>query len=646
MQTGSTANTNRYSAEIDGLRAIAVLSVLLYHFDFTIFSGGFVGVDIFFVISGYLITRLILDEIQVSSSFRFKRFYLRRIRRLFPALFATLIATFGAATVLFSPEDLAKLSGSLVYALLSASNVFFWMQAGYFDSAAAMKPLLHTWSLSVEEQFYLIWPALLVLSSRVSKHFILSLIVLAGLVSLTASELTLTHSASAAFYWMPLRIFEFATGALLYWTQKYRKPDNAGSELLALCGIGLIAYCIFSFDEASSFPGALALLPCVGTACLIQAGPTRILGRILCSRPLVAVGLISYSLYLVHWPLVVFLKYSYGSELSLSQKGLLLAASFTCATLLYKLIERPLRHANNSNEHTNTDFALCCTLLTLTLALPAADAWANKGWSWRFSEARNFLTRYDINNKDYVWALWRKFEAQPNPQSRAYIIGDSQAADILNSIQLSGALSHYDLPPRLYHVQFSCGAVTVPATEKDHFYEQENELFLKTKSRRDVCEKQRDSAFAASALKDSDLIILSPFWRPYLVKRLPQTLEHIRNISRARIIVVGHKHMLASSTAIFNKHQSLVGIERFAAKFIDPETLQINSSLATIAAKQHVLFFDPLTALCDDNRSCQVVGEQGGPITFDTHHLTPEGAALMGAHFKAWLTQNDLSAGL
>lgn len=483
---GSDSTTNRYNAEIDGLRAIAILSVLLYHFDFALFSGGFVGVDVFFVISGFLITRLILDETQ-NSRFRFKRFYLRRVRRLFPALFVTLLATFIAATLIFSPEDLEKLSGSLVYALLSASNIFFWLETGYFDTSAALKPLLHTWSLSVEEQFYLIWPALLVASSRFIKRLTPALIALLAIASLILSELTLAYSASTAFYWMPLRIFEFCTGGLLYWTQRYRRPEHVHSDLLAFVGLSLIAYCVFNLDEASRFPGLLALLPCAGTACLIQAGPSRIFGRILCSRPLVATGLISYSLYLVHWPLVVFWKYIHGSELNIHQQVLLLISTIACATLLYYLVEKPLRSAaGRTTEHTNTSFALCCALLALILTLPAADAWANKGWSWRFSETNFFLTRYDINNKDYVWEQWKILEAQPNLKSRVYIIGDSQAADMLNAILSSEALQGYDLPPRVQHVQYFCGAVVIPASDLDFFYEKENTFFRNKKANREL----------------------------------------------------------------------------------------------------------------------------------------------------------------
>ena len=633
--------SSKYRPEIDGLRALAVLSVIIFHFDIALFSGGFIGVDIFFVISGFLITQLILDDIGLNR-FNLKQFYLRRARRLFPTFFATLLATFITAAILFSPEDLQKLSGSLVYALLSASNIFFWQQTGYFDSAATLKPLLHTWSLSVEEQFYLIWPGILILSSRFVKATVPITVLVCGLISLALSEYAINQSPATAFYWMPLRIFEFSMGGLLYWSRSYQRSDHIFSEVLALAGLCLIAYSIYTFNDASRFPGVLALLPCVGAACLIQAGPTRVLGRLLGSRPMVSVGLISYSLYLVHWPLVVFTKYVYGPKLNVLQQGWLLVGSFAAACLLYITIEKPLRYpAQNKSEQSSTGFALCCSLLALAMVLPAADAWANKGWIWRFSNVNTtFLTRYDINNKDYVWAFWRKVEAQPSEKSKIYIIGDSQAADMLNSIEQAKLLRTPDISPRVRHVQFSCGAVVVAPQELDIFYEKENILFRETKTQREVCENQRASAFSDRALKASGVIILSPFWQPYLVTHLSQTLDFIRERSQAQIIVVGHKHMLASSTSIFNNHKSLLGIEVAAAEFINPETIKINANLEKITKEKGVLFFNPLNALCDSSRTCHVVGEQGGPVTFDTHHLTPEGAVLMGKYFKNWLAQN------
>ncbi|UUY09836.1 hypothetical protein LRS11_07310 [Pseudomonas sp. J452] len=226
---------------------------------------------------------------------------------------------------------------------------------------------------------------------------------------------------------------------------------------------------------------------------------------------------------------------------------------------------------------------------------------------------------------------------QKNNDSKTYLVGDSQAADMLNAISQIETAPSLNFPPRVHHVQYSCGAVVVPTKNLDKFYNDENILFIKTKSNREQCEKQRNTAFSPNALKGSNLIIISPYWSKYLTKYLPDTIAHIQKETKATIVIVGQKHMLASSTGIYQKHKSFAGIEEAAAGFIDPETIAINKEIEIIANQKGVLFFNSLSALCPTAQSCQVVGSRGGPITYDTHHLTPEGAELMGRHFASWL---------
>src|SRR5688572_16591631 len=207
--------TDRYRRDIDGLRAIAVMSVVLYHYAPGTFPGGFVGVDVFFVISGFLITRLIHDAV-IANNFSFADFYLRRVRRLFPALLFTLLASTLAAILFLSPNHLTQYGGSLVSAIFSVSNFYFWRQSGYFDAAADTKPLLHTWSLSVEEQFYLVWPAVLVLLLTKTPRLPLLVVVGAlGIASVYLAERWLETDPSAAFFLAPARVIELASGAAL-----------------------------------------------------------------------------------------------------------------------------------------------------------------------------------------------------------------------------------------------------------------------------------------------------------------------------------------------------------------------------------------------------------------------------------------------
>ncbi|MET1081386.1 MAG: acyltransferase family protein [Pseudomonas sp.] len=633
-----------YNPEIDGLRSVAVLSVIFFHFGVAGFSGGFVGVDVFFVISGFLISRLIFSEVE-RGAFSYSRFFRRRVRRLFPALFATLVGTFFCGALVLAPEDLEKLSGSLVYSVFSLSNIFFWQQSGYFDTDATLKPLLHTWSLGVEEQFYLIWPVCIVLLYKtLGRKSFPVLMALAGVASLLACERVLSSSPSAAYYLMPLRVFEFVVGALLFWSQSLHALPARAKAALGVFGIVMIGYAIYAFNELTRFPGANALVPCVGAALVIYAGQEGVVGRVLASRVCVGVGLISYSLYLTHWPLVVFYKYITDQQLRLAEQLGLLVATFGLSLILYFWVERPFRQVQRGWKILGVStFGVGVAVFSLMIILPAAHAWANKGWAWRFKDGEQFLTRYDINNLKYVWARW---EALPpnnvvGPGKRnVYLLGDSQAADMLNVIESSSVLAANNAEVTVYHIPFMCGAVVVDAEKLERFYAIENKIFLETKTARKDCEVPRAEGFAVERLKTADLIILSPYWWEYLVGYLPATIEKIRESSTAPIIVVGQKHMLASSTSIFMKHQTLNGIEWAARHFIDPKSVRVNSELQKSAGKNNVYFFNPLDIICQAAMGCKVFGSEGGPIMYDTHHLTPEGAAFVASSFSEWLLRN------
>jgi len=315
-----TASPNHYKPEIDGLRAIAVLLILFFHAGFDWASGGYIGVDVFFVISGCLITRNIRRELN-NKNFSFTQFYIRRIKRLFPALFATLIITLSCAYILFSPADLERLGQSLQYAVLSISNFFFWQESGYFNDGSEIKPLLHTWSLGVEEQFYLIWPAIVVGISFFNKRlgFVFFLII-SIILSLWLNSVYLETSTSTVFFHLPFRIFEFAIGAMCVFFPNNRKYNKWVSNLLTLAGLLLIGYSGVIFDQNTIFPGFMALIPCLGTALIILSGQSNISQNFLSHQSMLKIGLISYSVYLIHWPLMVFYKYWLFSEIELIQQ--------------------------------------------------------------------------------------------------------------------------------------------------------------------------------------------------------------------------------------------------------------------------------------------------------------------------------------
>lgn len=393
----------KYVPEIDGLRAIAVLSVILFHADVPLFRGGYVGVDIFFVISGYLITRLIADEVKHTGSFSLSNFYIRRARRLFPALYFTFVLCFLFSFLLFTPQHFQRFGGELLYAAMSISNLYFWHESGYFNTAAEFKPLLHTWSLSVEEQFYLFWPLVLVFMLKQARQWALATtLAVIGLASLLANFVMadgysnmlsrvsplvaswFTDGASTIFFLTPFRIFEFAIGASLVAIKGWTSSRAWVSEASMAAGLVMIGYAVFTYDESIVFPSYNALIPCVGTALVILAVKAKFLGYVVRNRIAVSIGLISYSAYLIHWPIVVYYKYFKIYPISSGEKFLIVAASLILGYMMYRKIELPFRHPEQSaSSLSKSGYGFVCASLLLLISLPAATVWANAGWQWR-----------------------------------------------------------------------------------------------------------------------------------------------------------------------------------------------------------------------------------------------------------------------
>ena len=409
-----------YRADIDGLRAVAVMAVVLYHAGFTLFGGGFVGVDVFFVISGFLITDLIVREVRETGRFRFGRFYARRLRRLVPALLATVAGTWVAATLVFSPAQMQDFAASVPAALLSLSNVWFWFEADYFAASASSKPLLHTWSLSVEEQFYLVWPLLTVLVlARVRAALALAILLLLGAASLWAAEHWLVADRDAAFYLLPARVVELAMGAACAWALPLweRVRNNALDEMGLAAGLGTIAATVFLYDHHTPFPGMAALLPCAGTMLVILCGRARFAGAVLRAGPMVWTGRISYSLYLVHWPVTVFATQLATDGLGTVERWVVVALSIALGALSHAQVETRFRHGGSSTWRFSTVTAVVAALLAVP-AWSAGLAPGANGWTWRVPEHR--LTRTDRE-----WRAIAKAEACSAPAPAGTLAGDN-----------------------------------------------------------------------------------------------------------------------------------------------------------------------------------------------------------------------------
>jgi peptidoglycan/LPS O-acetylase OafA/YrhL len=335
---------DRYREDIDGLRAIAVLPVVFYHVGWSIFSGGFVGVDIFFVISGYLITSIILREIQ-RGEFSMWRFYERRIRRIYPAVLTVCVFVVVAGALLLPAQQFKRVGQALISMDLYASNILFFKQADYFNADSELNPFLHTWSLSVEEQFYLIFPIFLLFVFKLFKNKIHASLVAAIFISFIVSSFSVFRWPMAAFYLIPFRAWELAFGAFL----ATGIPRTAKTQSAFLSGIGILCmlYSIFFYSSATPFPGVAALLPCLGAALVIYGGNSaNVVNRWLGNPVLRHFGLISYSFYLWHWPVFVFGRYFFPNGSPLIIQLLQIAIAWSCAYLSWRYIETPFRKKN------------------------------------------------------------------------------------------------------------------------------------------------------------------------------------------------------------------------------------------------------------------------------------------------------------
>jgi peptidoglycan/LPS O-acetylase OafA/YrhL len=377
----------KYRPDVDGLRSIAVLSVIFFHFKVPGFGGGYVGVDIFFVISGFLIGSIILRGLE-SGKFSFLEFYQRRIARLYPAYVAMMCFTSIVAFLLFLPREFAQFGKSVVASVAYVSNILFYRESGYFDASVNLKPLLHTWSLSTEEQFYIFFPVLAYLLFRCGHgKYIVGMLLTIGLISLVMSVYMVDRDSVAAFYLFQFRAWELLVGVIVAFG-RIPSPSNYGrANILSAIGLLLIVVAIIGFDEKTAFPGVSALLPCIGAGLVIHSGVQSrpLINQLLSQRGPVFIGLISYSLYLWHWPLIVFARYYALRDLDPLETVTLTAATFACAVLSWRFVERPFRTPANVPVRSYVRFFTISAAVTGLLAGMGIVIVQSKGLPGRLS---------------------------------------------------------------------------------------------------------------------------------------------------------------------------------------------------------------------------------------------------------------------
>ena len=434
-----------YRPDIDGIRAIAILSVVLYHAGVPFLSGGFTGVDIFFVISGYLIGGHIFSELG-SGTFSFLRFYKRRAKRILPAFYLVIAFAFLAAIVLLSPSEAYKFAKDAIASILSVSNIYFARSANYFQTANELNPLLMTWTLGVEEQFYAVIPLLMVLLTRIRRGLLLPAILVVCALSFVFAWSNLSSHPDIVFYLLPARAWELGVGVALAVAElSWRRKLLSGrwTQAASLMGLAFMLVPMYLLTSATPFPGAAAVPSVLGTALVIAAPVSWINRRLLSLSPLVFIGKISYSWYLWHWPLLAFLRVASGGILPPTAVALAIAASFALAVLSYHFIEQPFRRSSSAPAPLLLRYAA----VSLGFVAVCAALWVSHGLPKRYpaliqegeTESNACLADYGSDKPNLSSHCYAAFDPRPS----VVLWGDSHSAVLAPALRQAANTEGY-----------------------------------------------------------------------------------------------------------------------------------------------------------------------------------------------------------
>jgi len=535
----------------------------------------------------------------------------------------TIATTFAVGAAMLPATNFERLANSSLMSLFSMSNVLFWSESGYFDSNASLKPLLHMWSLSVEEQFYLIWPALLMLLSRI-KLAPLGIAVI-GVISLVACEVVLTRDPAAAFFLTPLRIIEFSMGASLVWIREYPLKGKLRTELLSLLGLMLLCVAIFGFTKATRFPGFLALVPCFGALLLIYAGETSVIGSLIRNKIMIWVGLISYSLYLVHWPLIVFYKYHKSADLIWSDAVTLILASLLLASAIYFLIEKPFRKTR-SETYTIPSRPFFGSLATFIIVFSATAMHASfsEGWQWRYSTpqltkddiSKGKDKRFDIYRKICEARGWEKCARPSNDKERNILVmGDSHAPDALN-------VFHQTFPNYHYVLQEQGGCPPIVEAGMD--------LLPPKHLNRAKCVQLNIDRFNSIDSDAYSVIVISVLFDWYKPEHLARAVHQIKANSDAKIIVLGNYIHLKNKLTDYSSRK--IDLEEQGGLISDFGLYERELEALAVGNFQ---FVSKKSLLCEgESVGTCILWFDDVPFTWDEHHLSYEASTYISNKCK------------
>lgn len=612
-----------YRKDIDGLRAVAIVPVVLYHAGLSALGGGFIGVDVFFVISGYLITSILADDIR-RGEVSILGFYERRARRIFPALFVMLLVSIVVSAAILLPFDLRAFSRSVIATVSFTSNILFHLESGYFAAPSELKPLLHTWSLAVEEQFYILFPILLYLLSKTGRRTRNAVLVAIAALSFAVNLWGVRPHPSATFYLLPARAWELLLGSLLALNILPAPAGRGLREIAAALGLGLIGTSVLALSAADPFPGWNAALPCIGAALIIWAGigGDSLGGRLLGLQPLVFIGRISYSLYLWHWPIIVFVKYATNRPLSPAEAGMAVAASLVAATLSWRFIEQPFR---GKGRFTRRGIFTASAVAAALLLSVGAVGYGTKGWPQRFPEALPIIAKY----ADYPpsFGMLRRGtcflqDGQPAADYDRDACYGGASPDVLIWGDSLAAHLYHGLSTQASRAKLTIGQATqslcAPVLNLPAYYIA-------------GCRAFNDRILGLIRQDPPRTVILAGRWEVVGldgIARLEDTIAALKSAG-SEVIVVGQSPIFpAPAYALYIK---ALHNDTIAAPVAENDYGPLNQRVAEVAEQSGAAFFAPEQLFCSGGR-CRI--QQDGVLLFwDNSHLTEEGSDYVGERF-------------
>ena len=607
-----------YRKDIDGLRAIAVFAVILFHLKIDFlnefkFNGGFIGVDIFFVISGFLISTLIFEEIE-KKNFSIGNFFNRRARRILPIFilvgFLSSIYTF----ILFLPGDLLEFSQSLMSSIFFSSNFFFWQNTGYFFTDNELKPLIHTWSLSVEEQFYILFPVFILICLRYFRKLIIPSLIIIFIISLILADIESSDGSAGSFFLLPTRAWELISGILCAIILKQNISSSIFvREFLSFLGLTFIIFSILLFEEKMAHPGFITLIPVIGTMLIIIfSNEDTFFYKILGNRIFVFNGLISYSLYMWHQPIISFLSYS-GEINSLFYKISIIFVLIIISFLSWKFIELPAR---NKNILSNRTYYLIISFSMIILVAMSCIGILSKGLLSNYPEKDHNLLLNKNQYGKYVWKKSSNLESKEfsnTSKKKILIIGDSFSQDLLNSFIENEYEDEIDLS--WYNINFKCKKpiLEIKCLSKNL----KNQDNLKT------------------LIRDADYILLTISWRDEHLPDIDKIFSQDElNYFSKKVILVGSKQFGLINGRYWSR-KDLLKLKDSERRNLKTETskklININNQMKNNFGKN---FIDLIDIFCDENFGCSLFDQNSSLLSYDGSHLTKAGARYLGDKLK------------